>query len=373
MRVLCAVAMAAALCPLAQPAQAQAVPAPVSPQEVERAVTIALILPSAKTPFARAADAVRAGFLAAYKVSGDAVVIQHIEIDERADSLAGALAAARDRKVSAVVGPLTRLQVSHLVESGRAGGAPLMPLITLNYPEWDGGAPPNMLAFGLAIEHEARQLVRSVLEDLRRAGTGTPLTPRFVVVSGQGALARRAAGAFRDALRDGGERSVVVTPALDRMGLDGMAAQVARGEFVGAFLALDAREAIVVRSRLPKELPLFATSLVHAGGAEAELTAGELEGVRFADMPWLLQPDHSAVMIYPRPEESWSAELQRLYALGIDAYRLAIAWMGGRTSFELDGVTGALRVDRANSPGVERIPSFGVFRNGKVERVDRAR
>ena len=367
-------ALVAALCPLALPVHAQTVPMPASPQDVERAVpSIALILPSAKTPFARAAEAVRAGFLAAFKASSDAVTIQHIEIDESAESLAGALPAARDRKVSVVVGPLTRMQVSHLVESGRAGAAPLMPLVTLNYPDWESGAPPTMLAFGLAIEHDARQMVRTVLEDLRSAGTATPLTPRFVVVSGQGALARRAAVAFRDALRDGGERSVVVTPTLDRMGLDAMAAQVGRGEFVGAFLALDAREAIVVRSRLPKELPLFATSLVHAGGAEAELTAGELEGVRFADMPWLLEPDHAAVMTYPRPDEAWSAELQRLYALGIDAYRLAIAWMGGRTAFEMDGVTGTLRVDRANNPRVERIPSFAVFRNGKVERVERVR
>lgn len=366
--------MAAALCPPGQPALAQTVPMPVSPQDAARALpTIALILPSARTPFARAAEAVRAGFMAAYKASGDGVAIEHIEIDERADSLEGALAAARDRRVSAVVGPLTRAQVNQLVESGRAGAAPPMPLVTLNYPEWEGGAPPTMLAFGLAIEHDARELVRTVLEDLRRAGTATPLTPRFIVVSGQGALARRAAVAFRDALRDGGERAIVVTPTLDRMGLDAMAAQVGRGEFIGAFLALDAREAIVVRSRLPKDMPLFATSLVHAGGAEAELTAGELEGVRFADMPWLLEPEHAAVMIYPRPDASWNAELQRLYALGIDAYRLAIAWMGGRTAFEIDGVTGSLRVNRANNARVERIPSFAVFRNGKVERLERAR
>jgi outer membrane PBP1 activator LpoA protein len=366
---------ASALCPLAPAAFAQQpAPMPPSPQEVERAVpTIALMLPSAKTPFARAAEAVRAGFLAAYKASGDAVTIQHIEIDERAESLERALAGARDRRVSAVVGPLTRVQVNHLVESGRAGDAPAMPLVTLNYPEWEGGAPPTMLAFGLAIEHEARQLVRTTLDDLRRAGAGTPLTPRFLVVSGQSALAKRAAVAFRDSLRDGGERSVVVTPTLDRLGLDAMAAAVARGEFIGAFLALDAREAIVVRSRLPREMPLFATSLVHAGGAEAELTATELDGVRFADMPWLLEPDHTAVMIYPRSEQAWSAEMQRLYALGIDAYRLAIAWMGGRSAFEMDGVTGTLRVDRANNARVERIPTFGVFRNGKVEKLDRTR
>ncbi len=337
-----------------------------------------MILPSAKTPFARAAEAVRAGFMAAHKSSGLDVTVLDLEIDERAESLAGALNTARDRAASVIVGPLTRVQVNHLVESGRAGSAPAIPLITLNYPEWEGGVPPTLLSFGLAIEHESRQLVRSVLADLKRADSGnapmghTSLSARFLVIGGQGVLARRATTAFVDALREGGERSVVVTPTLDRLGLDGLAAQVSRGEFVGAFLALDAREAVVVRSRLPAELSVFATSLVHAGGAEAELSARELEGVRFADMPWLLHPDHPAVMIYPRPAEAWSAEMQRLYALGIDAYRLALLWMNGQNTFELDGVTGTLRVDRNAQARVERVPALGIFRAGKVMRFERA-
>jgi outer membrane PBP1 activator LpoA protein len=365
--VLCATLLAgAALC-----ARAQTAPAPQS-VDVVSAPSIALILPSAKTPFARAAEAVRAGFFAAHKASGDAVAIQMIDIDERAESLAGALATARDRRVSAVVGPLTRVQVNHLIESGRAGAPPAMPVVTLNYPEWESGAPPTLLAFGLAIEHEARRMVQAVLAELDSTRTDTSLTPRFLVVGGQSALSKRATAVCADALREGGERATVVTPTLDKLGLDVMAAAVTRGEFVGAFLALDAREAMVVRARLPKELPLFATSQVHAGGAEAELTALELEGVRFADMPWLLEPDHTAVMVYPRPAEAWGAELQRLYALGIDAYRLAVAWMGGRSQFDLDGVTGQLRVDRAHSARVERMPSFAVFRSGKVERLDRA-
>lgn len=351
---------------------AQAQTAPVQPPETLSAPSIALILPSAKTPFARAAEAVRAGFFAAHKASGDAVAIQTIDIDERAESLAAALATARDRRVAAVVGPLTRVQVNHLIEGGRAGAPPTMPVVTLNYPESEGDTPPTVLTFGLAVEHEARRLVQAVLAELDGARADTSLTPRFLVVGGQSALAKRAATAFADALREGGERSELLTPTLDRLGLAALSAAITRGEFVGAFLALDAREAMVVRTRLPKELPLFATSLIYSGGAAAELSATELEGVRFTDMPWLLEPDHTAVMVYPRPTESWGAELQRLYALGIDAYRVALAWMGGRSRFEVDGVTGQLRVDRLNSARVERTPGYAVFRNGKVERLDRA-
>jgi outer membrane PBP1 activator LpoA protein len=107
----------------------------------------------------------------------------------------------------------------------------------------------------------------------------------------------------------------------------------------------------------------------HLGGAEAALLAPDLEGVRFVDMPWLLEPDHPAVAVFPRSEQPLTGELQRLYALGIDAYRLAVDWLQGRRAFELDGVTGQLRIDRARSARVERRPSFAVFRGGRIERL----
>jgi outer membrane PBP1 activator LpoA protein len=82
-------------------------------------------------------------------------------------------------------------------------------------------------------------------------------------------------------------------------------------------------------------------------------------------------------MIYAKPSQALSAELQRLYALGIDGYRLAVHWASsgaataaGSPPFALDGVTGWLQVDRTRSPRVERWPSFAVFRGGKTERID---
>jgi outer membrane PBP1 activator LpoA protein len=144
-------------------------------------------------------------------------------------------------------------------------------------------------------------------------------------------------------------------------------------EVQAALAALDAREAAFIRPRLPAALPVYATSQVNLGGAEAALLAADLEGVRFVDMPWLLEPDHPAVMIYPRAEVALSGELQRLYALGIDAYRLAAEWVAGRRDFELDGVTGRLRVQRDRSARVERTPLAAVFRSGRIERLESGR
>jgi len=75
-------------------------------------------------------------------------------------------------------------------------------------------------------------------------------------------------------------------------------------------------------------------------------------------------------MVYPRPSAPYSAELERLYALGIDAYRVAAEWMKGSQRFELDGVTGRLRIDPALAGRVERLPTLAVFVNGRAEKRD---
>jgi outer membrane PBP1 activator LpoA protein len=176
-------------------------------------------------------------------------------------------------------------------------------------------------------------------------------------------------------LRAAGEVPLTIeaTPAaLDRLGR-----QFETGTYDAVFLALSAREASLVRSRIPRGIAVFGTSLLNvgdpAGSPVASALAFDLEGVRFVDMPWLLQPDHPAVMVYPPPARPMTLEMARLYALGIDAFRIAQVWMKGEQRFEVDGVTGRLRVDRAQSVRVERIPTAAIYRNGTIEREEAAR
>jgi outer membrane PBP1 activator LpoA protein len=85
--------------------------------------------------------------------------------------------------------------------------------------------------------------------------------------------------------------------------------------------------------------------------------------LRFVDMPWLHQPDHAATMIFPRPETQLAADLERLYALGIDAFRVAGELARSHTEFTLDGVTGTLTV-RAGV--ILREPLQVEYRDGAV-------
>jgi hypothetical protein len=91
----------------------------------------------------------------------------------------------------------------------------------------------------------------------------------------------------------------------------------------------------LVRARVRSSL-IFGTSQLNIGNPTSPGcgAAHDLDGVRFVDMPWLLQPDHPAVMVYPQPAQPMPTELARLYAFGIDAYRIAQAWMNGESRFD---------------------------------------
>ena len=116
-----------------------------------------------------------------------------------------------------------------------------------------------------------------------------------------------------------------------------------RGDMV--FLALDQASTRAVRPYISGTLPLYTTSLGVDPRADPTVNV-DLEGVRYVDMPWFVQPDHPAVMVYPAPSSAMSVEQERLYALGIDAYRLSgLLLQADPKSFPLDGVTGRIALD----------------------------
>ena len=110
------------------------------------------------------------------------------------------------------------------------------------------------------------------------------------------------------------------------------------------------------------------------------LFRSELDGVRLLDLPWQVQRDHPAVMVYPHPVQAGTADMERLYALGIDAYRVAreISQLGSRQPssrqptgrFQIDGVTGRLTVEFGQGPArFERIEQPAVFKSGAPQAV----
>lgn len=325
---------------------------------------IVLLLPGATTPFARAAEAVRSGFFAAHAAAGAPMAIDVRETDETPAAVAAAIEAAAGRGARLVVGPLSRDAVDALARTG----APL-PVLALNAPGGAAPLPQSMLALGLRVEDEARGIVRALTRGPLAAGVSGESTPLAIIV-GSGSLERRAGAAFAAAAREYGQRSETFELVIRQDRLADLSRRLAARPWRAILLALDAGEAAAVRRWLPPETSVVATSRIHLLEQSTLGLAQDLDGIAFVEMPWLVEPDHPAVMVYPRPATPYSAELERLYALGIDAYRIAAEWMKGSQRFEIDGVTGRLRVDPSLAGRVERLPTIAVFVDGRAERRD---
>lgn len=325
----------AALASEAATAQAAAAPIP----------HIALLLPTRAKVFARHATALRDGFTAASRAQGKSPLpVREYPVSEDVGDALKNYRAAVAAGAKVVVGPLTRDAVTAL-----AFGEPVpVPTLALNIPEQTGRAPENLYMLSLQVDSEARQAAQAAYRDNRR---------NALVVSGGTAVQRRVQAAFiAEFSRLGG------TVAGEALPPDPARLKAAiRSETDMVFLALDHDEARIINPYLGA-LQAYATSSVNAGDRGA-LAAYDLANVTFVDMPWLLEPDHPAVMGYPRPEPG-PAEIERLYALGIDAWRIAQLLLSGARDLKMDGVTGELTL----GPGgvIERILRTGRYVDGRA-------
>ncbi len=311
-------------------------PAPVEEQEKPH---IAALLPTKSANFGKLADAVRRG-LAAGAAAGGANALPLIVYPTGDD--AKELVDTYDRAIRLgarlVIGPLTKAGVHTIATSN----AVTVPTLALTVPDSDVLLPDGMYAFGVQIESEARQMVKIALSQGRR---------RAVIIAADNPLGRRVATAFAEDWTRSGR--LIVDQYLyttDQVALKKIKDGITIGNADMIFLALDAPRARSIRPYLGKLLPTYGTSQIYMAGSEV-VGQHDLNGVTFVDMPWVLMPDHPAVITYPRPQGVFvSYEQERFYALGIDAWRLAQALLesGFNDSGTLDGVTGYL------SPGSGR-------------------
>ena len=351
-RCLAGVALASVLygAPAALASEAAAT-APAATPAAASTPHIALLLPTRAKVYARHAGALRDGFLAAAKAQGKTVlpVLEYPVNEDVADALKN-YRAAISAGARIIVGPLTRDAVTAL-----AFGEPVpVPTLALNIPDKTGRAPENLFMLSLQVESEARQAAQLAFRENRR---------KALIITGANAVQKRMQSAFAGEFsRLGGTvlaESIAPDPARLKAAI--------RPEADMVFLALDHDEARAVCAYLGA-IPAYATSSVYAG-ERGPLAAFDLANVSFVDMPWLIEPDHPAVMGYPRPEPG-SAEFERLYALGIDAWRIAQLLLAGERSLKLDGVTGELTL----GPGgiIDRTLRAGRFIDGKARLAEPA-
>ena len=314
------------------PRAAPAVPGPSARGHV------ALILPTASPALGRLAEAVRQGFAAAVQVAGrDAPPVDLLAVDNEGPALLAACRQAQAAGAMLVVAAITRDGATALARSECAS----QPVLALNEPQALPGPnlPQNLYTVSLSIEHEARQVALMAVADGRRSasviGSPSPLARRV-----QEAVEREWSAAAGDIRRVPYSGNPDDAAALKEI-LENSKADM-------AFIALEPAEARAVRPYIPATLPLYATSLSVNPRAEAIVNL-DLQGLRYVEMPWFVQPDHPAVMVYPQPAAPLSVDQERLYAFGIDAFRLSMHLLRGEARRSaLDGVTGRITLGPGN-------------------------
>jgi outer membrane PBP1 activator LpoA protein len=327
---------------------------------------IALLLPGRSGIFGAAADAVRTGFLTAYERDKQGATVNLIESGDTPAEMLKAYVAALDGN-DIIVGPLSRNGAAAIARSGRVD----RPTVALTQPEGDADAvlPPKMLVIALSVEEEARQAADWV----EREKTGGSI----FAVSTATAWQRRAINAFA---AQGKTLGLEVVPLelsaagsiLSASGLAQLKQRMDADNPALLFVALDAQQTSQLRSAIGDATPLYGISQLNPrspSADSADMLRPELNGVKLLDIPWQVQADSPAVRMYPHPivedRQKHNADLDRLYALGIDAYRIALEIGRARRRFDIDGVTGKLSIDidRAGSR-FQRTETQAVYQDG---------
>lgn len=345
---------------------------------------IALLLPlSGRT--ASAGKAVQNGFLGAYFAGAGG-------LDDRQSILvydvnaeggpSGAYASAVEDGAEFVVGPLLRNSVSELANDILVP----VPVLTLNYLPDESLPPPGLFQFALAPEDEAVSAAARALRDGHRTAValvpnsswGRRLLTAFATeFEGQG-------GTLLDYRSFTSESPDFSGTIEELMGLSGSVSRYQRlranigsplqfdprrrqdVDFI--FLAADGASGRLLKSQLKfhysGDLPVYSTSSIYAMDGRSD---SDLNGVRFADTPWIIAPQSWIQYLPDAFREYWPEErrLGRLHAMGYDAYHLVAPLFAARdgTMQEIDGATGVLYLD--SNGRVHRRLAWAEFRRGE--------
>ena len=353
---------------------------------------IAVLLPTSSKRYGKVASAVRDGIFTAYFGAETQLRPEQIKLYDVIDNNA---AAAYQKAVADgaqfVIGPLTKASIANLIRGTELG----VPTLVLNHVDAEvtaqatgtEGLTPTLYQFGLVPEDEAKSIAADAWQlGYRRAITMAPLddwgqrvssafTDQWIELGGKLIAESR----FVD---EGPAYSKAVASALGLEQSKARAAQIKRAigrsvEFTAMprpdidflFVAARPTEARQIMPQLryfqAQNLPVLATSHVYQG-IENPRDDGDLDGLRFTDMPWMfgLSQDPAADA-FKRSFNSSYRDRQRLFAFGVDAYRLIS--FAPKLKFNsisaYDGVTGRLSID--GSGYVHREPMWGRFGDGR--------
>ncbi len=304
---------------------------------------VTAILPG-KGPVADVADALREGLRAAHGADDTAAKPTLTFIaSEQPNKIADAHAAAVSAGATQVIGPLLKPAVDALA----TGPALKVPTLALNQATGVAKAAGNLYQFALAPETEAVEAANQA-----KAMGFT----RALMLAPAGEAGQRRADAFRRQWDKLGA-TLVGQASFDPATADAaktLNALWSQGKAEFLFLAVDADQARKIYPPIrdgANALPVIATSAVYSGATDAARDKA-LVGLYFVDLPWVLGVGQANDPVARASLKGKSAALAtplglRLYAMGIDAYRLVprLAVLAKNPTATFPGATGTLSLD----------------------------
>lgn len=344
---------------------------------------LALILPLTG-PLATTAEAVRDGFLAAYLKSGGRTPVRLYDSGGSNESSLIAYQQAIREGAGFIVGPLRKESIAAIAAQGQLQ----VPVLALNYLDEAARAPNNFFQFGLAPEDEARAIAeQAVAQGDKRAIALVPQTEwgervlaaldkRLRELGGsviKSARYKPGAVDYGDIIQDLMNLQASQNRHNALTGIIGSKSEFEphrRDDIDFIFMASRPSEGHMIWPQLrfyrATGLPVYATSLIYNGAGDAELN-----GVRFCDMPLMLQADSNWASLRADTADLPAIKNQpRLFALGYDAYNLASLMQSGKMQTEvvIPAASGGL-VMKANG-AITRTLGCAQFRDGGIRALD---
>ncbi len=329
---------------------------------------IALLLPLTGR-YAGVAKAIRDGFMASY-FSHDVAKRPLIQIydtgDKELDVFESYKKAVADG-AKLIIGPLRKESVARLTIADKLD----VPVLALNYaPEQQ--ASSNVVQFGLLPEDEARQAAElAIIKNQMRAIVYAPNTAygnrlsqafkeRYEELSGEVLMIEKYSPESNDhghpiqrsmnILQSKNRRSILSSVIKQRVKFE----PHHRRDVEAIFLIANPRSARNFRAQLKfhgvGDVSLYAPSQAFSGIVNTREDR-ELDGLIFSDMPWTLQGKHNS--LFAAAERHWPSVLHkypRLYALGLDAYRIVpyLAHLQANPFERFPGLTGSIALTDSN-------------------------
>lgn len=345
---------------------------------------VALLLPLSGSA-ENAGIAIQNGFFGAYFSTAteldESQTIRVYDVDAEGGASAAYASAVRDG-AEFVVGPLLRSSVTELANDILVP----VPVLTLNNLPENSLAPPGLYQFALAPEHEAAAAAeRAIADGHRRAVALVPNSDWGRRVVESFATTFEGLGGtlldYRSYVSGNPDFSNTIE---DLMALSGSFSRYQRlranlggplqfdprrrQDVQAIFMAADASAGRLMKAQLKfhysGDLPVYSTSSIYAMDGRSD---SDLNGVMFADTPWIVSPQPWIARLPALYEQSWPQErrLGRLHAMGYDAYQLVapLYASGGSQMEPIDGATGRLHIDADGR--VFREMAWAQFQRGK--------